>query len=89
MKKTLIYTNAVLTIIAVALTAIVLQNLEIIPKANAASAFTSLPLNEKGELPVRMMNSTMDVRVSNTVEVDIQEVNGSSISYSIPVQIKN
>lgn len=88
MKKTLIYTNAVLTIIAIALTAIVLQNLEIIPKANAASAFTSLPLNEKGEVPVRVMNSTSQVEVTNVVDVNIEKVDGSSVWGKIPVQIK-
>ena len=37
MKKTLIYTNAVLTIIAATLTVIILQDVELIPKAQAAA----------------------------------------------------
>lgn len=88
MKKTLIYTNVMLTIIAVALTAIVLQNLEIIPKAHAVPAFTSLPVNERGEVPVRIMNPSNEVTVTNTVDVNI-EVDGSSVWGKIPVQIKN
>jgi hypothetical protein len=87
MKKTLIYTNAVLTIIAAALTIIVLQNLEIIPKAHAAAP-SLLPLNANGELPVRVVNPSNEVTVTNMVKVNIEEVDGSSVWGKVPVIIK-
>lgn len=87
MKKTLIYTNAVLTIIAAALTIIVLQNLEIIPKAHAAAPFT-FPTNANGEVPVRVVNPSNEVQVTNMVKVNIEEVDGSSVWGKVPVVIK-
>ena len=87
MKKTPLYTNAVLTIIAAALTIIVLQNLEIIPKAQAAAPVI-LPLNANGELPVRVVNPSNEVTVTNMVKVNIEEVYGSSVWGKVPVIIK-
>lgn len=84
MRKTIIYLNGVLTIIAVALTVIILQNADIIPKAHAASSFYGLPVNEKGEVPVKIMNSTMDVDVqywsAGEMEVDVRHWHAGTIN---------
>lgn len=85
MKTKIGYLNFILTVIAVALITIILQNVDIIPKAHAASSFYGLQLNEKGELPVKVMNSDMDVRVTNTVDMNIDEVGGHSVHYEVPV----
>ena len=84
MRKTIAYLNFILTVIAVALTAIILQNADIIPKAHAAGMYSGLPLNEKGELPVKIMNSTMDVSVQDwsagEMEVDVRHWHAGTIN---------
>lgn len=79
MKTKIGYLNFILTVCAIALTAIVLQNADIIPKAHAYSSFNSLPLNEKGELPVKIMNSDMEVYVTNRVGVRVEDWDGGEI----------
>lgn len=90
MKTKLGYLNFILTVCAIALTIIVLQNANIITKAQAAPTLNSLPLNEKGELPVRVMNSEMEVKMAaQTLDVNIDEVGGYSTYGTVPVKIKN
>lgn len=88
MKRTIIYLNCVLTVIAVALTVIVLQNAEILPKAYAASGLYTLPINEKGEMPVRIMNGDMDVNVNNTVDVNIESSSRNAFYNAEPIEVK-
>jgi len=80
MKSKISYLNFILTVIAVALTVIILQNASVIPAARAAYP-VSLPLNEKGEMVVRVANSTMDV--------NIEEVGGYNTYGTIDVKIKD
>lgn len=87
MKSKIGYLNFILTVIALALTVIILQNAHLVPVAEASYS-GKLPLNEKGEMLVRVANSEMDVvitgissgccynelpvTVENTVDVEVQ-----------------
>lgn len=82
LRSKLSYLNFILTVIAIGLTVIVLQNANVIPTVNATS-YSGLPLNEKGEMVVRVANSDMDVTVTNEVEVVVTRTWGN-----IPVEIQ-
>ena len=95
--KTDLYTKSVLTIIAVCLTVLTLQSIEIIPKSYAAgnkkAAITTTPKNY-GLVPVNE-DGSIDVtitRISTTDELDvnIDEIGGGFLSHNgpIPVTIK-
>ena len=88
MKSKLAYLNGILTIIAIALTIIILQNAELIPKAKAGMPYTSLPLNEKGELPVRMMNNTMDVNIQSCSSYAFLNAEPIEVTMAGPIEIK-
>ncbi len=92
MKTKIGYLNFILTVCAITLTVIALQNAEIIPKVHASAGY-GFALNEKGELPVKIMNSTMDVNLvdistSDELDINIDEVGGHSCYYDVPVTIK-
>ena len=79
------YLHAVLTVIAVCLVLITLAVTGVIPAANAREAsprFVSVPLNSDGSINVRIVKG-------QTMDVNIEEVNGSSIwGSSLPVILK-
>ena len=97
--KTDIYTKAILTIIAGALSVIAFQQAEILPKANAAkvNSFLSVPVNPDGSINVKFSDE-MKVNISSvggypvygSLPINLKEVSGSSIntSYGIPVNVE-
>ena len=88
--KTDLYTKTILTIIAVALSIIVLKNIDIIPKAHATSepstitptsAYGLVPINEDGSITVRLSTTEqLDVNIKNIdtydeLRVDLRHIN--------------
>jgi hypothetical protein len=85
--KTDLYTKIVLTVIALCLAVLTLQNIDIIPKSYASEANKNLsiepnrnyglvPLNENGSIDVNIVssNSEIDVnlkRINTTDELDV------------------
>lgn len=91
--KTDFYTKVVLTIIAVCLTILTLQNIDIIPKAYAAGPNNNLnampsknyglvPLNADGSIDINIKS----INTTDELDVNIDEVGGSSVYRSIPVK---
>ena len=85
MKSKLSYLNTILTVIAIQLIIIVLKDIDIISSATASDNFLkapySLPLNEKGELLVKLPFTVMDV--------NIQSVCGVACFGSVPVLLED
>lgn len=76
------YLHAVLTVIAVCLVLITLAVTGVLPAANAREAnprFISVPVNSDGSINVRFVKG-------QTMDVNIEEVNGSSVwGSSLPI----
>ncbi len=97
--KTDIYTKTILTIIAIALLALVFKNTTIVNEAKAEktefSRYANIPLNEDGSINVRMV-SDMDVNIKSvggssiygTIPINLKEVSGSSFYGTLPINIK-
>jgi hypothetical protein len=80
--KTDLYTKTVLTIIALSLSIIAFRNLSFFPEAKAAEVpknTVTLPLNPDGSINVRM---------SDVMDVNVSKVNGQSFYGSFPVNVK-
>jgi predicted metal-dependent RNase len=99
--KQLKYLNAVLTVIATCLVLITFAVTGVFPKANAndgnnlnAKRLITVPLNADGSLNVKITNSVMDVNIkeinsssiSGQVPVNIEEVGGHTVHSSLPVE---
>lgn len=89
--KTDFYTKLVLTVIALCLTILTLQNIEIVPKAyagpnnntlNPSKNYALVPLNANGSIDVNITS----INTSDELDVNIDEVGGSSVYRSIPVK---
>ena len=98
--KTDLYTKAVLSVIAVALVALVFKNGNFVNSAQAGktnfNSFASVPVNPDGSINVNVV-SDMDVNIHSiggssvygALPVNLKEMGGSSISsYGIPVNIE-
>lgn len=97
--KTDLYTKAVLTVIAIALLALVFKNGTIVNEAKAGktvySRYTSIPLNEDGSINVKLV-SDMDVNIKSiggssvygTIPMNLKEIAGSSFYGTLPINIK-
>ncbi len=97
--KTDIYTKTVLTVIAIALIALVFKNGAIVNEAKADkmvySRYASIPLNEDGSINVKMV-SDMDVNLKSiggssvygAIPVNLKEIAGSSFYGTLPINIK-
>jgi hypothetical protein len=97
--KTDLYTKAVLTVIAVALIALVFKNGSMVNEANATknnfNKFASVPVNEDGSVNVRIM-SDMDVNIRSiggssvygAIPINLKEIGGSSFYGALPVNLK-
>ena len=93
------YTKFLLTIIAAALCAIVVQNFSETKTANASSkhAFlNNLQVNEDGSINVKMADTDVNIKsiggssIYGSLPVNIKEISGSSISSNgIPVNIES
>lgn len=98
------YTKAVLTIIAVCLTLLTLQQIEIIPKAYASNSgntnnlafgnYGLVPLNEDGSITVKLSSSSeIDVNItgvqtSEELNINIDEIGGSYVSSGGPIPVQ-
>lgn len=97
------YTKAVLTIIAICLTFITFQNVNVIPKAYASDAINAssglvknyglVPLNNDGSINVKVISSEIDVNIvristSDELDVNIDEIGGGYVSYGGPIEVK-
>ena len=97
--KTDLYTKTVLTIIAIALVALVFKNGNIVNEAKADkvnfSRYASIPLNEDGSINVKMV-SDMDVNLKSiggssvygAIPINLKEIAGSSFYGTLPINIK-
>lgn len=97
--KTDLYTKTILTVIAIALTALVFKNTAIVNEAKAdktkLSRYASIPLNEDGSINVKLV-SDMDVNIKSvggssvygTIPINLKEVSGSSFYGTLPINIK-
>lgn len=81
--KSDLYTKSVLTVIAVSLIALFIQNFNLIPRAKASGAnqknYGLVPLNPDGSINV-MLSEPVDV---NIVSIDGHEIHG----YNLPISI--
>ena len=80
--KTDLYTKSILTVIAVALTVIAFQQADLFTTANASkpmAGFATVPVNPDGSI---------NVKLTETMKVNIAEVGGSYINGSMPINIK-
>ncbi len=94
-----LYTKTVLTVIAVALLALVFKNGTIDNEAKADkmsfSRYASIPLNEDGSINVKMV-SDMDVNLKSiggstvygAIPINLKEIAGSSFYGTLPINIK-
>ena len=95
--KTDLYTKIVLTVIALCLTVLTLQNIDIIPKSYASEGNKNLsiepsrnyglaPLNENGSIDVNLKR----INTTDELDVNIDEIGGGYMSHGgpIPVTIK-
>lgn len=96
--KTDLYTKTVLTVIAIALLALVFKNGNIVNEAKAdkvLSRYASIPLNEDGSINVKVV-SDMDVNLKSiggssvygAIPVNLKEIAGSSFYGTLPINIK-
>jgi hypothetical protein len=81
--KTDTYTKVILSVIAVMLVILVLQNTTLIKDAKADThdfnKFATVPINGDGSI---------NVKVTNDMDVNIHSVGGSSVYGSIPINLK-
>ena len=85
--KQIKYLNGVLTVIAACLLLITLAVTGLIPKANASpnpglneKKFVSVPVNQDGSI---------NVKINDVMDVNIEEVGGYSTYGKVPVEVKN
>lgn len=98
--KTDLYTKVVLTVIAVSLVLLVLQNTTLLHDAKADGSnfnkFASVPVNDDGSINVKLMSEQMDVNVKSiggssvygTLPINLKEIGGSSFYGALPVNLK-
>ncbi len=85
--KTDAYTKVVLTVIAVSLVTLVIQNLGIVQEARANSEepgkqYVNLPVNEDGTIDVRVKKDLSD----EIMDVNIVRVAGNSSREGLPIK---
>jgi len=79
------YRNFILSVIAIALIVNVLQNFELIPKANAESEtvqqYVRIPVNEDGTIDVNIRSMSQE-----SMNVNIFEVGGELVRKAVPIK---
>jgi hypothetical protein len=97
--KTDLYTKGVLSIIAVALVILVIQNTKIVNEARAEknnfNSFAGVPVNPDGSVNVKLIND-MDVNIHSiggssvygSLPINLKEIGGNSFYGAIPINIK-
>ncbi len=99
-----IYTKSVLTVIAICLTILTINQLELLPKAYAGESINHptfkgvnyglVPLNEDGSITVKLSSADeIDVNIvgistSDELDVNIDEVGGGYVSFGGPIPVK-
>ena len=98
--KTDLYTKLVLTVIAVSLVLLVLQNTTLLNEAKADKSnfnkFASVPINDDGSINVKLVADQMDVNLKSiggssvygTLPINLKEIGGSSFYGTLPVNLK-
>ena len=94
------YTKTVLTIIAVALIILVIQNTTMVNEAKADKTnfnkFATVPVNDDGSINVKLISDEMDVNIKSiggssvygALPMNLKEIGGSSFYGSLPVNFK-
>ena len=98
--KTDIYTKTILTVIAVALVLLVIQNTTIVNEAKADKTnfnkFATVPVNNDGSINVTLISDQLDVNLKSiggssvygALPINLKEVGGSSVHGALPVNFK-
>lgn len=95
------YTKSVLTVIAVCLCLLTIQQIGLIPTANASGSrvlplgnISLLPVDVDGEVKVRLMNnSKVDVNITgirtyDELSINLDEIGGYSVGSGDPIRVK-
>ena len=94
------YTKIILTVIAVALVVLVIQNSSIVNEAKADkinfNKFATVPVNNDGSINVKMVSEQLDVNVKSiggssiygALPVNLKELGGNSFHGALPVNFK-
>lgn len=94
------YTKTIITVIAVALIILVIQNTNLVNEAKANKTnfnkFASVPVNDDGSINVKLISDQMDVNVKSiggssvygALPMNLKEIGGSSFYGSLPVNFK-
>lgn len=83
--KTDTYTKAILTVIAVALVALFLQNTNVIQKATASEGklpYALVPINPNGSIDVNVK------AMPSTIDVNIESCDATAFVYAEPIHVK-
>ena len=98
--KTDIYTKTILTVIAVALVLLVIQNTTIVNEAKADKTnfnkFATVPVNNDGSINVTLISDQLDVNLKSiggssvygALPINLKEIGGSSVHGAMPVNFK-
>jgi hypothetical protein len=97
-----IYTKSMLTVIAICLTIITINQLNLFPKAYAAEStnissgaiYGLVPLNEDGSITVKLSSydeidvNIVGVSTSDELDVNIDEIGGGWVSHGGPISVE-
>lgn len=98
--KTDLYTKLILTVIAVSLVLLVLQNTTLVNEAKADKTnfnkFATVPINDDGSINVKLVADQMDVNLKSiggssvygALPINLKEIGGSSFYGSLPINLK-
>lgn len=98
--KTDIYTKTILTVIAVALVILVIQNTTIVNEAKADKTnfnkFATVPVNNDGSINVKLISDQLDVNLKSiggssvygALPMNLKEIGGSSFYGALPINLK-
>jgi hypothetical protein len=88
--KTDFYTKTILTVIAVCLIAIIVQQGDIMPKAYAGTPSASFNPNVNYGLVPLNADGTIDVNIksSSTMDVNIESCSSYAFQYAGPMEVK-
>ena len=94
------YTKTVLTVIAIALVTLVVQNTQMVNEAKADkinfNKFVSVPINDDGSINVKMVSDQMDVNIKSiggigiygALPINLKEISGNNFYGAIPINFK-
>ncbi|MCE3278947.1 MAG: hypothetical protein K0S44_1138 [Bacteroidetes bacterium] len=82
-----LYTKSILTVIAAALTILVLQNTKLFNEAQAGPVKFNTPSNRSITIPVNE-DGSINVKMVDDMDVNIHSIGGSSVYGALPVNLK-